>query len=98
VGHGGAVPVGDHNIDMRSSQRRDRRLLPSTSAILPTSWPAATQRHLIERRTLMALCYRPDLVNFLVSLRVWTGGALQEKSVRMEEFGLASMYPAFGWS
>src|SRR5215831_7791357 len=27
---------------------------------------------------------------------VWTGGALQEKSVRMEEFGLASMYPACG--
>src|SRR5215475_6766698 len=27
---------------------------------------------------------------------VWTGGALQEKSVRIEEFGLASMYPACG--
>jgi hypothetical protein len=25
-------------------------------------------------------------------------GALQEKSVRMEEFGLASMYAAFWWS
>lgn len=28
---------------------------------------------------------------------VWTGGALQEKSVSWV-FGLASMYPAFGWS
>ena len=34
----------------------------------------------------------------LIDPTVWTGGALQEKSVRMEEFGLASMYPAFGWS
>jgi hypothetical protein len=29
---------------------------------------------------------------------VWTGGALQEGSVRAGEFGLAPMYPAFGWS
>ena len=29
---------------------------------------------------------------------VWTGGALQEKSVRLECSGLAPMYPAFGWS
>jgi hypothetical protein len=28
---------------------------------------------------------------------VWTGGALQEKSVSWV-FGLAPMYPAFGWS
>jgi hypothetical protein len=26
------------------------------------------------------------------------GGALQEKSVRLEFSGLAPMYPAFGWS
>src|SRR6516165_9904172 len=32
----------------------------------------------------------------LIDPTVWTGGALQEKSVRMEEFGLASMYPACG--
>ena len=29
---------------------------------------------------------------------VWTGGALQEKSVKLECSGLAPMYPAFGWS
>ena len=29
---------------------------------------------------------------------VWTGGALQEKSVKLECLGLAPMYPAFGWS
>ena len=29
---------------------------------------------------------------------VWTGGALQEKSVNLEHSGLAPMYPAFGWS
>jgi len=29
---------------------------------------------------------------------VWTGGALQEKSVSLECSGLAPMYPAFGWS
>ena len=29
---------------------------------------------------------------------VWTGGALQEGSVRQECSGLAPMYPAFGWS
>jgi hypothetical protein len=29
---------------------------------------------------------------------VWTGGALQEGSVRLESSGVAPMYPAFGWS
>ena len=29
---------------------------------------------------------------------VWTGGVLQEKSVKLEYLGLAPMYPAFGWS
>jgi hypothetical protein len=29
---------------------------------------------------------------------VWTGGALQEKSVSFGVFGLAPMYPALRWS
>ena len=29
---------------------------------------------------------------------VWTGGALQEKSVKLEYLGLAPMYPASEWS
>jgi hypothetical protein len=31
-----------------------------------------------------------------VDPNVWTGGALQEKSVRLESSGLATMYPALG--
>ena len=47
-------------------------------------------------RSCPALVDDHQIIGKLLTRYVWTGGALQEKSERMEEFGLASMYPAFG--